>query len=157
MLTDGSAILDGIEHRWSTVGLYRIHRGLIAACWLLPLDQAAFDRAWSGSSSEPAGAAASRRRDPVLIPRAAARPPRRARIPRRLRGAEGAAGVCITRCAGRRSRAPADPKVVEQLWREFTDVSTYEPSVIDTAALGADDAAGVIAQRLDGDLLIRPA
>jgi predicted kinase/ketosteroid isomerase-like protein len=79
VLTDGSAILDGREHRWSTVGLYRIEHGLIAACWLLPLDQAAFDRAWSGGAAaftlasmqsaggtaEPAGATG--RRDPVLI------------------------------------------------------------------------------------------
>jgi hypothetical protein len=56
-LTDGSAVLDGAEHRWSMVGLYRIEHGLIEACWLLPLDQAAFDRAWSGLS-------ASRARDP---------------------------------------------------------------------------------------------
>jgi predicted kinase/ketosteroid isomerase-like protein len=84
VVTDGTAILGGSEHRWSTVGLYRIERGLIAACWLLPLDQPAFDRAWSGGSvepsggsvepsggsgepAEPAGAAMSRRRDPVLI------------------------------------------------------------------------------------------
>ena len=59
-LTDGSAICDGAEHRWSTLGLHSIEHGLIAACWLLPLDQAAFDRAWSGPS-------ASRARDPVVI------------------------------------------------------------------------------------------
>src|SRR5947209_260448 len=47
-LTDGSAHIGGEEHRWSTVGLYRIREGRIAGCWLLPLDQAAFDRAWSG-------------------------------------------------------------------------------------------------------------
>ena len=46
VLTDGTAILNGSEHRWSTIGLYRIRGGRIAACWLLPLDQSAFDRAW---------------------------------------------------------------------------------------------------------------
>lgn len=51
-LTDGSAVLDGVEHRWSTVGLYLIRDGLIAACWLLSLDQAQFDRVWSHRSSE---------------------------------------------------------------------------------------------------------
>jgi ketosteroid isomerase-like protein len=46
-LTDGSAKIAGEEHRWSTIGLYRIREERIAGCWLLPLDQAAFDRAWS--------------------------------------------------------------------------------------------------------------
>lgn len=48
VLTDGCAEIGGAEHRWSTVGLYRIFGERIAACWLLPLDQSAFDRAWSG-------------------------------------------------------------------------------------------------------------
>lgn len=43
ILTDGTATLDGVEHRWSTVGLYRLRGQQIAACWLLPLDQHAFD------------------------------------------------------------------------------------------------------------------
>jgi catechol 2,3-dioxygenase-like lactoylglutathione lyase family enzyme/ketosteroid isomerase-like protein len=51
-LTDGSATIGGTEHRWSTVGLYRLHDRRIAACWLLPLDQAAFDRAWSAPAVE---------------------------------------------------------------------------------------------------------
>jgi ketosteroid isomerase-like protein len=45
-LTDGSAVIDGVTHRWSTVGLYRLRGDRIAACWLLPLDQAAFDAVW---------------------------------------------------------------------------------------------------------------
>jgi ketosteroid isomerase-like protein len=44
VLTDGSAVLDGVEHRWSTLGLYRIHDSRIVACWLLPLDP---QQAWS--------------------------------------------------------------------------------------------------------------
>jgi ketosteroid isomerase-like protein len=47
MLTDGVAVLGGREERWSTVGLYRLRDGLIAGCWLLPLDPVAFDRIWS--------------------------------------------------------------------------------------------------------------
>jgi ketosteroid isomerase-like protein len=47
VLTDGTALIDGAEHRWSTVGLYRFRDGLVAACWLLPLDPKAFDRIWS--------------------------------------------------------------------------------------------------------------
>jgi ketosteroid isomerase-like protein len=47
VLTDGTAVLGGTERRWSTVGLYRIRDGRIAACWLLPLDPEAFDEIWS--------------------------------------------------------------------------------------------------------------
>jgi ketosteroid isomerase-like protein len=47
VLTDGTATIGGIERRWSTVGLYRLRAGRVAACWLLPLDQAAFDAIWS--------------------------------------------------------------------------------------------------------------
>ena len=51
-LTDGSATIAGTEHRWSTLGLYRVRDGRIAACWLLPLDPVAFDRAWSAPAYE---------------------------------------------------------------------------------------------------------
>jgi ketosteroid isomerase-like protein len=47
-LTDGSATIEGIERRWSTVGLYRLSEERVAACWLLPLDADAFDAIWSG-------------------------------------------------------------------------------------------------------------
>ena len=47
VLTDGVATLGGREERWSTVGLYRLRAELVAGCWLLPLDPAAFDRIWS--------------------------------------------------------------------------------------------------------------
>ena len=46
-LTDGTATIDGVERRWSTVGLYRLRGERVAACWLLPLDAAAFDAIWS--------------------------------------------------------------------------------------------------------------
>jgi ketosteroid isomerase-like protein len=48
VLTDGTATIDGVERRWSTVGLYRLRGQRVAACWLLPLDAAAFDAIWSG-------------------------------------------------------------------------------------------------------------
>jgi ketosteroid isomerase-like protein len=48
VLTDGTATIGGIERRWSTVGLYRLRDGRVAACWLLPLDPAAFDAIWAG-------------------------------------------------------------------------------------------------------------
>jgi hypothetical protein len=47
-LTDGAATIAGAERRWSTVGLYRVRAERIAACWLLPLDPAAFDEIWAG-------------------------------------------------------------------------------------------------------------
>jgi ketosteroid isomerase-like protein len=47
VITDGSATIGGREERWSTVGLYRLAGERIAACWLLPLDPAAFDRIWA--------------------------------------------------------------------------------------------------------------
>jgi ketosteroid isomerase-like protein len=46
-LTDGFATIRGVDHRWSTVGLYEVVGRQIAACWLLPLDQCAFDAIWS--------------------------------------------------------------------------------------------------------------
>jgi hypothetical protein len=47
-LTDGEAEIDGRRWTWSTVGLYRFRDdGQLAGCWLLPLDQAAFDRVWA--------------------------------------------------------------------------------------------------------------
>jgi ketosteroid isomerase-like protein len=45
-LTDGSAVIAGVEERWSTVGLYRFRGDRVAACWLLPLDPEKFDRIW---------------------------------------------------------------------------------------------------------------
>jgi ketosteroid isomerase-like protein len=47
-LTDGFATISGAPHRWSTVGLYEVIEGKIGACWLLPLDQHAFDAIWAG-------------------------------------------------------------------------------------------------------------
>ena len=46
-LTDGTAVIDGAERQWSTVGLYRLREDRVAECWLLPLDPAAFDAIWS--------------------------------------------------------------------------------------------------------------
>jgi ketosteroid isomerase-like protein len=47
VLTDGTATIGGAERRWSTVGLYELRDGCVAACWLLPLDPMAFDAIWS--------------------------------------------------------------------------------------------------------------
>ncbi len=47
-LTEGLATIRGVDHRWTTVGLYDVSDRQIAACWLLPLDQRAFDAIWYG-------------------------------------------------------------------------------------------------------------
>lgn len=47
VLTDGTAVLDGEQRRWSTVGLYRFRGERVAACWLLPMDADEFDRIWA--------------------------------------------------------------------------------------------------------------
>jgi ketosteroid isomerase-like protein len=46
-LADGFATIRGVDHQWSTVGLYDVLDRQITACWLLPLDQLAFDAIWS--------------------------------------------------------------------------------------------------------------
>jgi ketosteroid isomerase-like protein len=46
-LADGFATIRGVDHQWSTVGLYDVLDQQITACWLLPLDQLAFDAIWS--------------------------------------------------------------------------------------------------------------
>lgn len=46
-LVDGFATIRSVEHRWSTVGLYDVIDRQIAACWLLALDQPAFDAIWA--------------------------------------------------------------------------------------------------------------
>ena len=47
VLTDGFATIRGVDHRWSTVGLYDVVDRQITACWLLTLDQPAFDAIWA--------------------------------------------------------------------------------------------------------------
>jgi ketosteroid isomerase-like protein len=50
VLTDGTATVGGVVGRWTTLGLYRVRDGVVAGCWLLPLDGAAFDAIWSQDS-----------------------------------------------------------------------------------------------------------
>ena len=51
-LTDGTASIGGREHQWSTVGLYEITEdSQISACWLLALDQSAFDALWASCTT----------------------------------------------------------------------------------------------------------
>ena len=53
VLTDGTAVVGGVERRWSTVGLYQLRDGRVGACWLLPLDPATFDDIWTLAGEGP--------------------------------------------------------------------------------------------------------
>src|SRR3954453_209212 len=46
VLTDGTAVIGGVERRWSTVGLYRLRGDRVAECRLMPFDQARFREIW---------------------------------------------------------------------------------------------------------------
>ena len=46
-LAGGRAQLGGAIREWETVGVFRIADARISQCWLVPLDQYAFDEAWS--------------------------------------------------------------------------------------------------------------
>ena len=46
-LAGGHAVRDGSPVTWETVGVFRVSGGRIAECWLIPFDQAAFDRIWT--------------------------------------------------------------------------------------------------------------
>jgi 2'-5' RNA ligase len=45
-LAGGTAVRDGREVAWETVGVFRVSGGRIAEGWLVPFDQAAFDAIW---------------------------------------------------------------------------------------------------------------
>jgi YbgC/YbaW family acyl-CoA thioester hydrolase len=49
-LTDGEAVIGGREVAWSTVGLYRLSGGRVAACRLLPFEPEVFDAVWAGDA-----------------------------------------------------------------------------------------------------------
>jgi 2'-5' RNA ligase len=45
-LAGGSAVREGREVSWETVGVFSVREGRIAECWLVPFDQRAFDEIW---------------------------------------------------------------------------------------------------------------
>ena len=49
-LADGRAVIGGRDVSWRTVGVHRVAGGRIAEAWLVPLDLAAFDRAWTAGA-----------------------------------------------------------------------------------------------------------
>jgi tRNA uridine 5-carbamoylmethylation protein Kti12 len=61
--------------------------------------------------------------------------------------------VCASRARARRSQPVAAPEVVERLWRDFADLGPLESNVIEIGALGPEDAAELLSERLrDGSL-----
>jgi YbgC/YbaW family acyl-CoA thioester hydrolase len=52
-LADGRAPLGGRGVVWRTAGVYRVADGTIAEAWLVPLDQAQFDRTWGATRPAP--------------------------------------------------------------------------------------------------------
>jgi hypothetical protein len=51
-LVEGSAMLDGEEVSWQTVGVYRIDSRRVREVWLVPLDLERFDRIWNRLSED---------------------------------------------------------------------------------------------------------
>ena len=49
ILAGGEVEHGGETFAWGTVGIFRIAEGRIAECWVIPHDQAAFDRIWSSA------------------------------------------------------------------------------------------------------------
>jgi YbgC/YbaW family acyl-CoA thioester hydrolase len=52
-LADGRAWLGGRDVVWRTAGVYRVANGKVAEAWLVPLDQAHFDRVWAATRPPP--------------------------------------------------------------------------------------------------------
>jgi tRNA uridine 5-carbamoylmethylation protein Kti12 len=56
--------------------------------------------------------------------------------------------VCLARAGSRDSQPPADPQVVEQLWRGFAELGPLAHHAIDLDAEDADGAADLVEARL---------
>jgi ketosteroid isomerase-like protein len=59
---EGTAVLDGEQVSWQTIGIYRVDVGhrWVREVWLFPLDSELFDRIWSGRRQGKADAAEDR-------------------------------------------------------------------------------------------------
>ena len=61
--------------------------------------------------------------------------------------------VCTARAQERVGDPLSDPKVVEELWRDFADLGSFERNVLDLGARGPEQAADMLERRLaDGSL-----
>jgi hypothetical protein len=55
VLADGELQRGGETVGWEIVGIFRVARGTIAECWVLPVDQEAYDQIWAPARSAAAG------------------------------------------------------------------------------------------------------
>jgi tRNA uridine 5-carbamoylmethylation protein Kti12 len=62
--------------------------------------------------------------------------------------------VCVTRVDAREGRPPTDPDAIDQLWQSFAQLGDLERHVVDVEGKSPDEAAALIAQRLDEGSLI---
>jgi tRNA uridine 5-carbamoylmethylation protein Kti12 len=61
--------------------------------------------------------------------------------------------VCLERAGARDSQPPADPQVVERLWRDFADLGALSAHAVDVDTEGPKAAADLLAARLRGGSL----
>ncbi|HYU59736.1 MAG TPA: AAA family ATPase [Solirubrobacterales bacterium] len=61
--------------------------------------------------------------------------------------------VCASRARSRGSQSLADPEVVERLWKNFAELGPLEPNAIDIGTSSPEDAADLLARRLQDGLL----
>jgi adenylate kinase family enzyme len=62
--------------------------------------------------------------------------------------------VCLQRARTRAPQRLSDRAVIEQLWREFTDLGPLENHVVETAMQSADATADMLSERLQVSLLL---
>ena len=62
--------------------------------------------------------------------------------------------VCMARARDRDRDPPSDPKVIEQLWRAFTDLGDLERNALDVSDRSPDQAADNLAKRMAEGLLL---
>lgn len=61
--------------------------------------------------------------------------------------------VCVERAAGRDGERSIDPGVIEQLWRDFTDLGELEQNALDCGGRSAEQVADLLRRRLAKGLL----
>ena len=60
----------------------------------------------------------------------------------------------MARARDRDRDPPSDPKVIEQLWRAFTDLGDLERNALDVSDRSPDQAADNLAKRMAEGLLL---
>jgi predicted kinase len=61
--------------------------------------------------------------------------------------------LCRSRALARTSQPPADPAVVDSLWRDFADLGPLEPYAVEIGPAGPEQAADLLAERLEDGTL----